>query len=303
MISIPCSILPINDNSREGTPTPTVSDRQELSSQFARVASLSKNPEHQSSATPGPTMLLNNRLISSHMTNRRNINTTMLKPLERPKTPALVPIDNGIIRGFKLGGNTSHNSPPSTPYIRHMTHLPPIEGGGGGVVTTGGQPVSYSERSPTTQVRISAQQKNRVTFSSRIVNAADGYEQWNLPRGSGGGGGGGGDMRPSTSTSTSLRHNPDGGQKSIGRKISDNNLHLGRMKVVGYATGFHGVNSAGGGVGGGSGGDLRDKMSTVIIEDEEELDEEPSASFTVTGIFREYTYYTKLATNQDALSA
>ena len=272
IISILSSVLPINDNSREDTPTPTVSDRPESSAiglRLTKIATpLPRNSEYQIPPTPVPPMLINNRTISSRMTNRRNINTTMLKPIEKPKTPALVPIDNGI-RGFKLGSNVPHSSPPSTPFVRH-TQLPPLEGtmgsGGGGLL------ILSLDRSPTTQVRISGQQKNRVTFNSRIVSAADGSD-WHLSKVTSG------DLRPST-TNTSLRQHPDGQKSSLGRKVSDNNLHFGQMKVVGYAAGFHG----GGGV-----GDLKDKMSAVIAEDDE-VPDDSSTYFTITGksgIFRE----------------
>lgn len=132
------------------------------------------------------------------------------------------------------------------------------------------------DRSPTTQVRISAQQqKNRVTFSSRIVSAADGSELWHLSRPAVVG-----ELRPNT-TSTSSRHIMDGQKPSLGRKVSDNHIHFGHMKVVGYAAGYHG----------GVGGDMRDKVSSAAIaEDEEIMEDEPSTSFTITGksgIFRE----------------
>ena len=148
----------------------------------------------------------------------------------------------------------------------------------------------WPDRSPTAQARVSVQQqqqqqqqqqKNRMTFSSRIVSAADGSELWHLSRPATMVG----ELRPNT-TSTYSRHGvADSGQKpslamGLGRKVSDNHMHLGHMKVVGYAAGFHG----------GGGGDSRDKVSAVIAEDEEMFEEEPSASFTVTGksgIFRE----------------
>lgn len=138
----------------------------------------------------------------------------------------------------------------------------------------GGQMVMSSDRSPSTQVRISMQQqqRNRVTFNSRIVSADDGTELWHLSRPMGG------DLRPNT-TSTPSRPVVDGQKSSLGRKVSDNNLHFGRMKVVGYAAGFHG---------GGGAGDLR--SSAVIAEGEEMPEEEQPTSFTVTGksgIFRE----------------
>lgn len=142
------------------------------------------------------------------------------------------------------------------------------------MASVGGQMVLALDRSPTTQVRISAQQqRNRVTFNTRIVSAADGAELWHLSRLAGG------ELRPNT-TSTPSRHTVDGQKASVGRKVSDNNLHFGHMKVVGYATGFHG----------GGGGDMREKVSSAVIaEDEEMLEEEQPTSFTVTGksgIFR-----------------
>lgn len=124
------NVLPINDNnnSRECTPTPTISERPESSAialRFSKMATpLSRPSDYQILHTPASTAVtttttggppapsqtaLNNRLISSRMTNRRNINTATLRPIEKPKTPALVPIDSGI-RGFRLG---SHNSPPT----------------------------------------------------------------------------------------------------------------------------------------------------------------------------------------------
>ena len=264
-----CSVLPINDSSRECTPTPTASERPESSAiglRFAKAATpLPRTLDHQIPPTPGHPTLTSNRLISSRMTNRRNINTATLKPLEKPKTPALVPIDTGI-RGFRLA---TYSSPPSTPFVRH-TQLPPLEGGG-----FGGPDPSLP---PNAQLRASAQ-RNRVTFSSRIVSAADGSELWHLSRPAVVG-----ELRPST-TSTSSRHVADAQKSSLGRKVSDNHLHFGHMKVVGYAAGFHG-----GGAGGGA-EQARDKMSsTAITEDEEVVAEEEMTSFAVTGkagIFRE----------------
>ena len=144
----------------------------------------------------------------------------------------------------------------------------------------GGQVVLALDRSPTTQVRISAQQqRNRVTFNTRIVSAADGAELWHLSRPAGAG-----ELRPNT-TSTPSRHTGDGQKASVGRKVSDNNLHYGRMKVVGYAAGFHG-------------GDMREKVSSAAIaEGEEMLEEEQPTSFTVTGksgIFRECCWNTSI---------
>lgn len=267
------SVLPISDNSRECTPTPTTSERPESSAVGLRFAKLTtplpRTSDYQIPATPAPSVLTNlsSRLISSRMTNRRNINTATLRPIEKPKTPALVPIDSGI-RGFRLGGSAAmHNSPPPTPFVRH-TQLPPLEGavqmGGATGSGAGGQVVLTSDRSPTTQLRISAQQqKNRVTFNSRIVSAADGTELWPLARPPAAG-----ELRPNT-TSTASRYNVDIQKLSLGRKVSDNNLHFGRMKVVGYGVGA---------------GEMREKVSSgVITEDEELLEDVASTSFAVTG--------------------
>ncbi len=154
-------------------------------------------------------------------------------------------------------------------------------------VNNGHHTVLASDRSPIMQARISAQnQRNRVTFNSRIVSAADGTELWSLSRPSliPGPSTGGTELRPST-TNTSRHMIMDPPKPTVGRKVSDNSLHFGRMKVVGYAAGFHGV----GGMSGA--GDVREKVtSAVITEDEEVLDGEPSANFTVTGksgFFRE----------------
>ena len=128
--------------------------------------------------------------------------------------------------------------------------------------------VFSSERSPTTQQRVSAQQRNHVTFNSRIVSDAE-PDLWYYTRVFSGAG----DLRPST-TNMSLRNIPvDNQQKAsyiVGRKVSDNNLLLGRMKVVGHATGVHGASSGGG------------EMSSVIVEDEE-LEGDTTRSFTVMG--------------------
>lgn len=269
------SVLPINDNSRECTPTPTVSERPESSAIGLRFNKLStpypRTSDYQIPSTPAPpSLLLNNQLISGRMANRRNINTATLRPIEKPKTPALVAMDSGI-RGFRLGGNVSHYSPPSTPYVRH-TQLPPLEG------AAGGQAMLLSDRSPNTQARISMQQqqRNRVTFNSRIVSVDDGSELWHLSRPAGR------DLRPNTTSTPSRPVIPDGQKSSLGRKVSDNNLHFGRMKVVGYAAGFHG----------GGGRDLREKVTSAVIAEGEEMpDEEQPTSFTITGkseIFRKY---------------
>lgn len=268
------SVLPINDNSRECTPTPTVIERPESSAISLRFNKLStpypRTSDYQIPSTPAPSLLVNNQLVSGRMANRRNMNTATLRPIEKPKTPALVTMDNGI-RGYKLGSSTSHYSPPSTPYVRH-TQLPPLEGG----INAGGQAVALSDRSPNAaQARISMQQqRNRVTFNSRIISADDGSELWHLSRPVGG------DLRPSTTSTASRPVIIDSQKSSLGRKVSDNNLNFGHMKVVGYAAGFHG----------GGGRDLREKVSsTAIAEGEEMTDEDQPTSFTVTGkseIFR-----------------
>ena len=95
-----------------------------------------------------------------------------------------------------------------------------------------------------------------MSFSSRVVSAADSQEPWRLPRPSGV------ELRPNT-TANSFRHDPT--SKSVGRKISDYSLHLG---VVGYAAGIHGGDSF-----------LRERNSATIAEDEELVDDD----FTVTG--------------------
>ena len=81
------------------------------------------------------------RLVSSRMAQRRQF----LRPMENPRTPALVPIDDGI-RGYKLSTSSSsaaaaaiaagQSSPPSSAYARH-TQLPPLEVGGVVISTTG----------------------------------------------------------------------------------------------------------------------------------------------------------------------
>lgn len=256
--------MPLNDASREGTPTPL--GRPESCAIGSRLL---KNPtplpprpsDYQLPTTPG------NRLLSSRMANRRNVT---LKPIDRPKTPALVPIDDGI-RGFKLHTNPSHNSPPSTPFMR-KDQLPPLDSASSTLGTT--MNVSVSDRSPPTQLRTSAQ-KNRVTFNSRIVSAADTARYSRTTS----------DPRPS-STTTAFRHGPsDGSSRLQARKGSDHLLNY-RMKMGGVGRGVK--HTAIGGAGGASGmqyiGEMgyRDRATNSIAEDDEALDDE-STSFAVTG--------------------
>ena len=131
------------------------------------------------------------------------------------------------------------------------TQLPPLE------------PIQ-AERSPPTRLR------NRVTFSSRIVSAADSQpDTWRaLPRPPGA------DLRPSTTTNT---FRADGG-KSLSRKGSEHGLHYGRMKIVGHAAGIHSSESF-----------MKDSRDNTIAEDDEVVEEE-AASNTIagtSGFFRE----------------
>ena len=254
--------MPLNDASREGTPTPL--GRPESCAVGSRLQKnttpLPPRPsDYQLPTTPG------NRLLSSRMTNRRNIT---LKPIDRPKTPALVPIDDGI-RGFKLHTTPSHNSPPSTPFIR-KDQLPPLDSVSstlGATVT-----VNVNDRSPPTQLRTSA--KNRVTFNSRIVSAADTARYSRTTS----------DPRPS-STTTAFRHGPaDGSSRLQARKGSDHLLNY-RMKMGGVGRGVKHTAIGGSGASGMQYiGEMsyRDRVTNSIAEDDEALDEE-STSFAVTG--------------------
>ena len=244
--------------SRDGTPTPFALGRPEsgaVGSRFARMTTplLPRTSEYQLPATPA------NRLVSSRVTSKRNIAT--LKPIEKPKTPALVAIDDGI-RGYRLYSNPPHNSPPTTPYVRN-TQLPPLEA-----------PLTMQvERSPP--LMRSSTQKNRVTFSSRIVSATDSQDPWRPPRPPVASGG---DMRPST-TSTFIRSDVP---KPVGRKISDHSLPFGRMKNIRHVTGIHASDFS-----------LRERTTNCIAEDDEtqEGDENP---FTITGksgFFRKFLQF------------
>ena len=245
--------------SRNGSPTQYTVGRAESSAVGSRLTRMTTPLLPRTSENPLPTTPAK-RLLSSRHTNRRNLAT--LKPIEKPKTPGLVPIDDGI-RGYSLSTNL-HNSPPSTPYLRH-TQLPPLE-----------TPVaSQFERSPPL-IRSGAQ-KNRVTFSSKIVNASEIQDPWKFPRPMASGGG---ELRPHT-TSTFIRTDVS---KPLGRKISDYSLPVGRMKIVGHAAGIHG-------------NDLFLRERTTIIEDdeflEEEEDEMPITITGTSGFFREfYVLYT-----------
>ena len=201
--------------------------------------------DHQLPPTPALSMLNNNRLTSSH--NQRITSTAAaFKPTKKPKTPALTAIDSRS-KSFHVGGNA-----PSIPLIGN-TQLPPIEGvlWNGSFSTTVGGPVLFpSDRPPSAQLRVSAQPKNRVTFNSRMNRAAN-YDIWPYISGAA-------DQRPSTTSNLLISVNTPQ-QKlpySIGRKVSDNNLHLGDMQVVGHAAGVHG------------GGRCKE-LSSVIVEDEE----------------------------------
>lgn len=247
MIAVGDTIL-----SRNGSPTQYAVGRAESSAVGSRLARMTTPLLPRTSENPLPTTPAK-RLLSSRHTSRRNLAT--LKPIDKPKTPALVPIDDGI-RGYGLSTNL-HGSPPSTPYVRH-TLLPPLE-----------TPVaSQTEKSPPL-IRSGAQ-KNRVTFSSKIVNAFDSQDPWKFPRHTVSGGG---ELRPHT-TSTFIRSDVS---KPVGRKVSDHSLPVGRMKIVGHAAGIH---------------DLLLRERTTIIEDdeflEEEEDEMPITITGTSGFFREF---------------
>lgn len=263
--------MPLNDASREGTPTPLARPEScAVGSRLIKNATpLPPRPsDYQLPATPG------NRLLSSRMTNRRNVT---LKPIDRPKTPALVPIDDGI-RGFKLHTAASHSSPPSTPYVR-KDQLPPLDSTPSNIhMGAASTTVSINERSPPTQLRTSAQ-KNRVTFNSRIVSAADSSRYSRNTT----------DQRPS-STTTAFRHGAEGTSRLATRKGSDHLLNY-RMKMggggaVGVARGKH-SSVAPGASGAGAGLQfselsLRDRATNCIVEDDEAIDDE-TTSFAVTG--------------------
>ena len=260
-------MMPLNDASRECTPTP-LGRPDSCAIGYRLLKNTSPLPQklsdYQLPTTPG------NRLLSSRMANRRNVT---LKPIDRPKTPALIPIDDGI-RGFKLHTNLSHNSPPSTPLVR-KDQLPPLDS----VSSTMGCSsviINISDRSPPTQLRTSAH-KNRVMFNSRIVSAADVARYSRTSS----------DPRPS-STTTAFRHGPttDSSSRLPARKGSDHLLNH-RMKMSGVGRGVKHAASGGGvgatGVQHGIGEmGYRDRATNSIAEDDEASDGK-SASFAVTG--------------------
>lgn len=230
--------------SRDGTPTPFAVGRPESSAVGSRLARMTtpllpRTSEYQLPTTPA------NRL---RMTSKRNIAT--LKPIEKPKTPALVAIDDGI-RGYRLYTNPAHNSPPTTPYVRN-TQLPPLE-----------TPLTMQvEKSPP--LTRSGAQKNRVTFSSRMLSATDTQDPWKPPRPPIASGG---DLRPST-TSTFIRSDVP---KAVGRKISDHSLPFGRVKNIRHVSGSLMSDFS-----------LRERAANCIAEDDE-TQEEDENSFTITG--------------------
>ncbi len=161
------------------------------------------------------------------------------------------------------------SSPPSTPFTRN-NQLPPLETTLSSVTN-----ISYTnsfEKSPPFQLRTSARDKNRVTFNSRIISAADFQDTWkNKVTMSE-------DIRPST-TSTSCRQ--DGPPKSVGRKCSEQALQFyGNMTVVGHAAAHHGtvidrndvidITAS------------KDRFTVSIAEDSEHMDSDTQA-FTITG--------------------
>ena len=168
--------------------------------------------------------------------------TIVLKPLDKPRTPALVPtrtpalvaIDDGI-RGHRLhtASNLSHT--PPIPPVRN-TQLPPLD---------------VEQSSPPIR-RASAQRGGggKVTFSRGQGTADTGGESWHLPRAIGG------ELRPNT-TNTSR----DPNSRQLVRKNSDHSIHFPAvvMKVVGHAAGLSSV-----------GGGFPLGMTNTIVEDEEE---------------------------------
>lgn len=278
------SILPVGGNSREGTPLyPLINDRPVSGLTAPRLGKLSTplppRTDFVIPPTPSSTNVGSNRLSSSHLTSRRNINTAVLRPIEKPKTPALVamPMDSGI-RGFRLGVNSLPYSPPTTPMVRH-SQLPPLEvsSNNHSSATASRIPPSYSypssDKSFNAQHRVSAQQRGRVTFNSRVASAADDPDVWSHNRVISGAAVPGGDLRPST-TNIALRPIEGQVKSSYGmsRKVSESSSFFGRKKGIGHVAGAHG----GGGAFGGGG-----EMIYGIEEDDELTD--GSRSFTVTG--------------------
>lgn len=248
----------VTDVSRDGTP---VFGRPDTST-GRTYAPKSNTPipprlsEFQLPGAPG------SRLISSRLTSRRNVT---LKPIDRPKTPALEPIEN-CVRGYKLSTNVSMSSPPSTPITKN-NQLPPLETSLSNVTNVNVSNTNSYERSPPFHVRTNACDKNRVTFNSRIVSAADIPDTWKNNKFIMSD-----DHRPSTSTSC----RQDGPSRVVGRKLSDHTMqYCGKMKIVGHAAGHSGVDrteiSA-----------SKERFTTSIAEGDEHLDSD-TPTFTVTG--------------------
>lgn len=208
------------------------------------------------------------RLISSRLTTRRN---ATLKPIDRPKTPALEPTEN-YVRGYKLSTNVSMSSPPSTPLTK-TNQLPPLETALNSVTNVGYN--NSSERSPPFHVRINPRDKSRVTFNPRIASAADVADTWKNKFMTSE------DLRPNT-TFTSCRQ--DGPSRLAGRKLSDHNMqYCSKMKIVGHAAGHAGIIDR---------TDVcvsKERTTSSIVEGNQHLDD---LAFTVTGtagLFRKFT--------------
>ncbi|KAL5490883.1 hypothetical protein EMCRGX_G016076 [Ephydatia muelleri] len=184
---------------------------------------------------PEPT----SRLISGGRPPPGGKKNIMLKPLDKPRTPALAPIDDGI-RGHRLHTSSTVIHSPPIPHLRN-TQLPPLD---------------MAEQSSPPVRRASAQRGGKVTFSRGLGTADMGGESWHLPKTLAGGSGA--ELRPNT---TNASRDPNG--RLLQRKNSDQALHFPAvvMKVVGHATGLTGV-----------GGAFAGGMANTIVEDEEEGD-------------------------------
>ena len=202
--------------------------------------------------------------MSSRVLSRRNVT---LKPIDRPKTPALEPIDN-CVRGYRLSTTLSIPSPPSTPLTRN-NQLPPLEPTASNTTQVGS--MNSFEKSPPFQIRTSAREKNRVTFNSRMVSSNSGdfhdvsrnkFEE----------------LRPNTTSNSYRQEGPS--KFTVGRKLSDHVMHLhNNMKVVGHAAGHHSATESSGGV------DVvasKERFTTSIAEDDDMFDGDKS-TFTITG--------------------
>jgi len=157
---------------------------------------LPRPSDYQLPPTPG------NRLLSGRLPSRRNV----LRPIEKPKTPALVPIDDGI-RGYKLYASANQGSPPPTPYVRN-TQLPPLELGGG--VSSVGLSSALSVSGPSERSPPVVRGK---MLSSRNVSAVSDLQE--SRRSQYHGRASGADLRPNTTTST---FRAESGK--LGRKVS-----------------------------------------------------------------------------------